>query len=94
MVTPYRGVYKLIDGQVELKSYSITDRPCSGLLPKIKDYSITPDSLALASKTLITRKKPKNVFDFPLVFEFCTCERMLSLLLVGIFLKHSLHFFN
>ncbi|XP_036670771.3 uncharacterized protein [Drosophila suzukii] len=81
MVTPHRGVYKLIDGQVELKSYSITDRPCSGLLPKIKDYSITPDSLALASKTLITRKKPKNVFDFPLVFEFCTCERMLSLLL-------------
>jgi len=50
--------------------------------------------LALASKTLITRKKPKNVFDFPLVFEFCTCERMLSLLLVGIFGNHSRHFFN
>ncbi|XP_016966673.1 uncharacterized protein LOC108035520 isoform X2 [Drosophila biarmipes] len=80
MVTPYRGVYKLIDGQVELKSYPITEQPRPGFLPKIKDCFITPESLSIASKTPVIRKKSENAV-FQLVPEFCAGERMLSLLL-------------
>ncbi|KAH8349522.1 hypothetical protein KR084_000888 [Drosophila pseudotakahashii] len=84
MVTPNRGVYKLIDGQVELKMYSISDR-IHGFFTNPKDYSISPESLTNASKTPIDREKPKPGSYFgvtvKLFSEVCASERMLSLLL-------------
>ncbi|KAH8342972.1 hypothetical protein KR059_002513 [Drosophila kikkawai] len=49
MVTPFRGVYKLIDGQVELKTYYIWERS-NTVLPTGQDRCITPKSLAAATK--------------------------------------------
>ncbi|XP_017071550.1 uncharacterized protein LOC108108135 [Drosophila eugracilis] len=85
MVTPYCGVYKMIDGQVELKSYSITARLESLYLPKMMDNCpITPKSLAIASRTPIKRESStakRDDFAAKLASEFTACERMLNFVL-------------
>ncbi|XP_020816183.1 uncharacterized protein LOC110190176 [Drosophila serrata] len=87
MVTPYRGIYKLIDGQVELEAHYIWERNKS-IYATGKDRCITPDSLAAAPKcpshTPII--DPKNTFSLIRSFmvrewKFCSCDRILYLLL-------------
>uniref|UniRef100_A0A6P4DX87 Uncharacterized protein LOC108038099 isoform X3 n=1 Tax=Drosophila rhopaloa TaxID=1041015 RepID=A0A6P4DX87_DRORH len=54
MVTPYRGVYKLIDGQVELKTYSIFSRNFQKF-PLTKEHCLTPETLSAAYNQSILR---------------------------------------
>ncbi|XP_041564176.1 uncharacterized protein LOC108146349 isoform X2 [Drosophila elegans] len=87
MVTPNRGVYKLIDGQVELKTYLIEEQPVYRMGPKSRNRSITPESLAVASKTQVIRenhrRSPARIFTATIEtsVSFLKCERMLNLLL-------------
>ncbi|XP_052844846.1 uncharacterized protein LOC128257724 isoform X2 [Drosophila gunungcola] len=87
MVTPNRGVYKLIDGQVELKTYLIEEQPVYRMCSKSRNRSITPETLAVASKTQVIRenqrRSPASVFTARIETSvpFLTCERMLNLLL-------------
>ncbi|XP_017053524.1 uncharacterized protein LOC108096439 [Drosophila ficusphila] len=83
MVTPHRGVYKLIDGQVELESHFV-EQQSYRFLPQ--EPSITPQSLLKAAKTPIkseeTKQKEKRLGIRVLYSpSFFSCERMLSFLL-------------
>ncbi|KAH8235001.1 hypothetical protein KR032_007541 [Drosophila birchii] len=87
MVTPFRGVYKLIDGQVELKTYFIWERS-NTMLPTGKDRCITPESLAAATKCPSHRTIEEELKQFLQVravsvmeWKFCSCDRILYLLL-------------
>ncbi|EDX09238.1 uncharacterized protein LOC6736797 [Drosophila simulans] len=82
MVTPNLGVYKQIDGRVELKTYSTTQM----CYPNMEDKPITPESLKKASRMTIKHRKiiiqsdPFMVFPEP-VYDFCPGEKMLSSIL-------------
>ncbi|XP_044313781.1 uncharacterized protein LOC123036941 [Drosophila rhopaloa] len=54
MVTPYCGVYKLIDGQVELRTYSIFGRNLQ-IFSLINEHCITPETLSKSSYQSILR---------------------------------------
>ncbi|EDX16096.1 GD13388, partial [Drosophila simulans] len=76
MVTPNLGVYKQIDGRVELKTYSTTQM----CYPNMEDKPITPESLKKASRMTIKHRKiiiqsdPFMVFPEP-VYDFCPVKR-------------------
>ncbi|EDW93435.2 uncharacterized protein LOC6532988 [Drosophila yakuba] len=84
LVTPDLGVYKQVDGQVELKSYSNTEI----LFPEKVDLPITPESLKKASNMTIKHIKHQiqsenPFFAIPIpVYEFCDCEKMLNVILM------------
>ncbi|XP_037722265.1 uncharacterized protein LOC119555113 [Drosophila subpulchrella] len=75
MVTPYRGVYKLIDGQVELRTYSISGRFRQPMrsMQFAKEHCLTPESLGEASKRSIIHLDSKKR---PAIYTFKRAERM------------------
>ncbi|EDV50945.1 uncharacterized protein LOC6544185 [Drosophila erecta] len=83
IVSPHLGVYKQIDGQVELKTYSTTEI----LYPDTVNLPITPESLKKASKMSIKHTKFVIQSDHPFraipvpVYDFCACEKMLNVIL-------------
>ncbi|XP_041631369.1 uncharacterized protein [Drosophila kikkawai] len=88
MVTPYRGVYKLIDGQVELKSYLLPEPISSRLLPMGLDRCITPESLKESSINPSKRHErfyfDLNAFTIPFMHleKYCSVDWMLYSLLL------------
>ncbi|KAH8257248.1 hypothetical protein KR038_006031 [Drosophila bunnanda] len=87
MVTPFRGIYKLIDGQVELKTYYICER-YKTVHPTGKDRCITPETLVTATKCPSRSPQQKELNLFSTIravmvkeWKFCSCDRILYLLL-------------